>query len=302
MDADPAPPQQESATLLVDWPVDSSHPVCCAFVASMGRCPPSLKDLLERERQAQAREELNGLYVAMTRAAELLVFSGTEPHRASASPSWWARMQPVLPAEPWRPAAQGRTTAQQRLLPVSLPALPRLARPERLPPAPPARPPSADDTAALLGRAVHRVLEWMTAQPADQRSDAALAQAATAAAAELGLPAGSVASIKALATPVLRSAEAAHLLDPAQLGWAGNEVPMAWDGEVLRLDRLVALHLEGGARQWWVLDYKLQHAPQELALYREQLARYRAAVQAAQPGDEVRAAFITGAGRVIEVE
>lgn len=302
MDADPAPPQQESATLLVDWPVDSSHPVCCAFVASMGRCPPSLKGLLERERQAQAREELNGLYVAMTRAAELLVFSRTEPHRASAAPSWWARMQPVLPAEPWRPAAQGRSAAQQRLLPVSLPALPRLARPDWPPTAPAARPPSADDAAALLGRAVHRVLEWLTAQPAEQRSDAALAQAATAAAAELGLPASAVASIRALATPVLRSAEAAHLLDPARLAWAGNEVPMAWGGEVLRLDRLVALHTAGGARQWWVLDYKLQHAPQELAAYREQLACYRAAVQAAQPGDEVRAAFITGAGRVVEVE
>jgi ATP-dependent helicase/nuclease subunit A len=51
-----------------------------------------------------------------------------------------------------------------------------------------------------------------------------------------------------------------------------------------------------------VLDYKLQHAPQELAAYRDQLARYRAAVQAAQPGEEVRAAFITGAGRLVEVQ
>ena len=301
MDADPPPPQAELATLLVDWPVDSTHPACCAFVASTSRCPPSLKPLLERERQAQAREELNGLYVAMTRAAELLVFSRTEPHRASAEPSWWQRLAPVLPAEAWWPAPHAAGTAQERQQPVSLPVLPQLVRAEPLPGPAAVQRASRDDPAALLGRAVHRVLEWLTAQPADQRGDAAVSQAVAAAAAELGLPGSSLAAIKALVLPVLRSAEAARLLDPAQLAWAGNEVPMAWGGEVLRLDRLVALDTQAG-RQWWVLDYKLQHAPQELAAYRDQLVRYRAAVQAAQPGEEVRAAFITGAGRVVELE
>jgi ATP-dependent helicase/nuclease subunit A len=303
MDADPAPPQQESATLLVEWPVDSTHPACCAFVASMARCPPSLKPLLERERQAQAREELNGLYVAMTRAAELLVFSRTEPHRAAGSPSWWQRLAPVLPPEPWWPAAQGRGAGEdEQQQPAVLPVLPRLQRPPQpgQPPGPAARPSGRTDEAALLGRAVHRALEWLTARPVQQRDDAALSHAAAAAAAELGLPVGTSAAIKALVQPVLRSAEAAHLLDPARLAWAGNEVPMAWGGEVLRLDRLVALDT-GAGRQWWVLDYKLQHAPQELAAYRDQLARYRAAVQAAQPGEDVRAAFITGAGRLVEV-
>ena len=53
---------------------------------------------------------------------------------------------------------------------------------------------------------------------------------------------------------------------------------------------------------WWVLDYKLQHAPQALAEYREQLLRYRAAVLAAQAGAVVRSAFVTGAGAVVEVK
>ena len=35
--------------------------------------------------EARRREELNGLYVAMSRARERLVFSATEPHRPSAS-------------------------------------------------------------------------------------------------------------------------------------------------------------------------------------------------------------------------
>ena len=52
---------------------------------------------------------------------------------------------------------------------------------------------------------------------------------------------------------------------------------------------------------WWVLDYKLSHAPEELDAHRAQLLRYRAAVARAQPGEEVRCAFVTGAGRVVEV-
>jgi ATP-dependent helicase/nuclease subunit A len=36
-------------------------------------------------------------------------------------------------------------------------------------------------------------------------------------------------------------------------------------------------------------------------VYREQLAAYRLAVQALQPGERVRAAFINGAGELIEL-
>ena len=39
-------------------------------------------------------------------------------------------------------------------------------------------------------------------------------------------------------------------------------------GDVLRLDRLVARQA-GTTLEWWVLDYKLQHHPQDLPAYRE---------------------------------
>jgi ATP-dependent helicase/nuclease subunit A len=72
------------------------------------------------------------------------------------------------------------------------------------------------------------------------------------------------------------------------------------EGEVLRIDRL-ALVDEGGGPVWWVLDYKLSHAPEELDAYRAQLLRYRTAVARAQPAEIVRCAFVTGEGRVVEV-
>jgi ATP-dependent helicase/nuclease subunit A len=69
---------------------------------------------------------------------------------------------------------------------------------------------------------------------------------------------------------------------------------------VLRIDRLVHLEERSGPT-WWVLDYKLHHAPERLEPYRAQLLRYRAAVARAQPGAAVRCAFITGEGRVVEL-
>ncbi|MGZ8260057.1 MAG: PD-(D/E)XK nuclease family protein, partial [Caldimonas sp.] len=71
--------------------------------------------------------------------------------------------------------------------------------------------------------------------------------------------------------------------------------------DVLRIDRLVRLDDAAGPT-WWVLDYKLHHSPEELAPYRAQLLRYRAVVARAQPGEAVRCVFVTGGGRVVEVE
>ena len=67
-----------------------------------------------------------------------------------------------------------------------------------------------------------------------------------------------------------------------------------------RIDRLVRLE-EGGDAVWWVLDYKLRHAPEALAPYREQLLAYRDAIRSAQPGQTVRCAFIAGDGRIVEI-
>ena len=84
--------RSDSSTVLIDWPAEDAGPRRFAFIASEARVPASLRADMERERQARAREEMNGLYVAMTRARERLVFSSTEPHRRPADPTWWQRL------------------------------------------------------------------------------------------------------------------------------------------------------------------------------------------------------------------
>ncbi len=297
MDADPEPQSAENATLLVDWPIDAAQPRACAFVYSEAACPPSLVALLAEERAARQREELNGLYVAMSRAKERLVFSATQPRYQPPGASWWQRVEPLAVAWP---------NEQNQAVVASLPTAARL----RVPPewrvdqtpqhqlrvaAPPA-PAAAETAATRLGQAVHRVLEWASPQPPPEHVD--LGVLAQGAAAEFGSDA---AEVERLAGVILHSPACAHFFRGPGLRWAGNEVPVSEAGEPLRIDRLVLLADVDGP-VWWVLDYKLQHTPQALAEYRAQLLRYRAAVQAAQAGAVVRCAFLTGAGAVVEVE
>ncbi len=329
-DADPEPPSTELTTLLIEWPVEAERPLRCAFVYSESRCPPSLRELLAGEGRAREREELNALYVAMTRARRRLVFSATEPFKAAARPSWWQRVDPfartiVVPcaiATPASPRARAaglkelpRLAPRVSAAPLSQPGTPTAATvatslvranvgqlalsfadpdlPDEV-----AAAKSADEAwdaaAAPLGRAVHRVLEWW-AQPG---AVTPLAELANAAAREFAVDA---APVLRHARVILDRPEAARFFAGPQIRWSGNEVAVAVEGEVRRIDRLVHLE-EGEGDVWWVLDYKLRHAPEALAPYREQLLGYRDAVRAAQPGDAVRCAFIAGDGRVVEID
>jgi ATP-dependent helicase/nuclease subunit A len=306
MDADPEPKTTDTATLLIDWPVEAEVPRRCAFVYSEAACPPSLESLLEAEVMARQREELNGLYVAMTRAKQRLVFSATEPSRRLPVASWWDRVVPL--SEAWvmenmdSLASLAGPPGLPAVPPAMLLALPSLQKPDRLPRKAPiavdARPVVAKDydtDATRLGKAVHRVLEWTTGAAPD--ADADMDTLARAAAREFGASAEATAR---LVRTILQSPDCARFFFGDTLRWAGNEVPVGNAGDALRIDRLVRLR-SGDSDVWWVLDYKMQHAPGDVPEYREQLLRYRAAVQEAQPNDQVRCAFITGAGSVVEI-
>ena len=298
VDTDPQPPKPERATLLVDWPVAEPVPRSVVFVASQARLPHSLVDTWALEEQARLREEINGLYVAMTRAREWLVFSHTDPLYHDARRSWWQRAMPVVQA--WAPqAAAGPMGAAAPVAAVTakVAVAPRWLGMGR---ATPPRPPADDATAARLGQAVHRMLEWLgrPAHGGHALPSAEWPAASRAAALAMGLPPTAAPRVLALATRVLQSPDCQRFFHGPALRWAGNEVPVAWGGEAQRIDRLVALH-EGGRTVWWVLDYKLQADPASVAAYREQLQGYVAAVKQLQPGDEVRGAFITGQGVVV---
>ena len=220
----------------------------------------------------------------------MAVFSRTEPRSQGSVRSWWARVQAQAQATAWLPDWPEPTAAGSEV---------RVSSSPRWSGATPTTTPAgaADDArAARTGQAVHRVLEWA----AGAAGAADLLALSEAAAAQFALPAITADRVRQAAAAVLHSPSCARFFGGAGLRWAGNEVPVPWLGQLLRIDRLVALE-EGGQTTWWVLDYKLRSDPASIDVYRQQLEGYVAAVQALQPADAVRGAFITGLGQLVEL-
>ena len=283
VDTSPSGAREDLGTALIDWPIDADRPRRLALLYMESRCPPPLRPLLDEERTARRREELNALYVAMTRARERLAFSATPMQRSAAEPAWWDRVEPL--AQVWEPMP-ARPGNDAGLAPIELLVLPALPQREA-----PAEPAAGDAVSASLGRAVHRALEWFgTGATAD------LAVLADAAALEFGADA---AAVRAIVRRIVEHPETADFFGGPALGWAGNEVSVGDAGRTQRIDRLVRLDGAAG-RTWWVLDYKLRHDPAGLAAYREQLLHYRTLVAQAQRGEVGRCAFLAGGGRQIK--
>ncbi|NBQ89568.1 MAG: DNA helicase UvrD, partial [Betaproteobacteria bacterium] len=293
LDTDGEAQRADSMGVLVQWPGASAHPTRCVFLASGARPPACAAQALAEDRQAQAREELNALYVALTRAESTLLISSAVPR--SANPvSWWALLgaQDLVQAPPadgggvaTSPEADRPGSAAVAVQLQVLPDLDRAAVSSNLAPVPDA---AASSPASLTGQAMHRLLERLPVQ------HAALAQPWTAAdvaavAAEFALDRVQSEAAHAMALGILRGA-AAWCFDPGALSWAGNEVTIQVGGRSLRIDRLVQRR---DSAHWWVLDYKSAAAPEQDEALVSQLRSYRDAVARAYPQATVRAAFLT---------
>jgi ATP-dependent helicase/nuclease subunit A len=289
LDTDGPPPKAETMGVIVEWPGESPAPWRFAFLASETRAPACSTDALEVEMAARQREELNALYVAMTRARNQLVISSVQPHIA-AETSWWQRLAELCepleaPEVPLR-APDASAVAQLFSLPV-VPTIPIEARPS----AGSAPAAAAATRETRFGEAVHRLLEFhvpgATSWPAAQLLRVAR---------EFGLDAQTAREASVMARRIL-TGEGAWAWDPARVDWQGNEVELMHQGELLRLDRLVR-----SAGQWWVLDYKSASRPEQDPALLAKMRLYREAVANANPGAAVNAAFLTGHGKLVPVE
>ncbi|MFY8044098.1 MAG: 3'-5' exonuclease, partial [Rhodoferax sp.] len=93
LDTDAEAPKTETMGVLVDWPGEHAYPRRFIFLASETRPPACALETLAMEQAARKREELNALYVALTRTQRTLVLSSMEPHREHPG-SWWQRLHP----------------------------------------------------------------------------------------------------------------------------------------------------------------------------------------------------------------
>ena len=178
--------------------------------------------------------------------------------------------------------------------PIVIRQLPALAPADAAAPA--ATPGAPPSFAARLGRAVHRVLQWAgaAAEAPDYPS------LAGAAAAEFDLPPSAAEAAAGYARTIRDSPLLQRFFDARQFTWSADEFDIVHDGTLLRLDRLVRFGVARDA-QWWVLDYKLALGAADDVLLRQQLERYRTAVQLLADGAPVHAAIVTGDGALHEL-
>ena len=309
LDTDGEAPKPETMGVLVQWPGEAAYPELFAFVASESRPSACLGPALAQELAARQREELNGLYVALTRTQTTLVVSSMEPH-SGAEASWWQRLEPALQNAPWAntPSSESRATAgvssddpEALSATFELFSLPQLAlqtvdsagaAPEFV-----AKRDAADSPESRFGQAMHRLLEWVVPQAGfagcSSWSEWQRAQLATQFALE---PAQITLAVQAAAA--MTAGQGAWVWDLDHLAWHANEVPLNWRGRLLRIDRLVQ---HQATSDWWVLDFKSSARPLAEPDLCAQLAQYQLAVAHLYPASRVRAAFLTPQGTFFEL-
>ncbi|MDP1680244.1 MAG: UvrD-helicase domain-containing protein [Burkholderiales bacterium] len=312
VDAHRVTPAKDAYSALVDWAPGESAPAHFSLTSTQEERGQARAPHFAREADLLQREELNLLYVAMTRAQQYLIVSGSEA-KNSQRPSWYARLASVMEANndltppdqaPLAPSSaihappQSLHTAQ---------ALPEIG------PACGQRAQTIETPAMRHGTLLHRLLEQLA--PSGTLSPNSLPRAGER---DLGslrelhklhlrhewaITEDSFETLWREAQAILSTAHLARFFDPAHYHRAWNELPfLTANGDFLRIDRLVEFETE-----IWVLDYKSTEAatPATLAQaakpHRAQLQNYLAAMQSLFPGKQMKGGLIFKSGLMFEI-
>ena len=281
--------------VLMRWPGQASAPEQFVFLAKGSQPAPGEQGLAATEAAAQAREELNALYVAMTRARRRLVLSGFEPHQQPAS-SWWQRIEPVAAALPEPPAPVSSEAAPAPMFEMlELPPAREQSAQKAIDSEASGKPERSEPTdASRIGEAMHWLLEHAGDTPEGWRPER-IAQAER----RFALAPDQASHAAAMARRIF-GGEAAWAWSASEVLEAFDEIELVHQGQRLRIDRLVRRRAGAhGPEAWWVLDYKSAAHPERDETLQAQLAGYRAAIERLHPGQAVRVAFLSGEGRVV---
>ena len=270
---------------LIVWPPIEVAPTHVSIIGRANERGAARAAWFAEEERLAALEDQNLLYVALTRARQVLVVAGTlvrgEPD------AWYEQLAAALPECVQPPdgeqIASGGLAARGQVIDYRPAPLNVGSRGVAV------SPDATDSEPQLLGRALHRLLEWAvrSAPPRIVRGEQA--------AAALGLTPAQTQRVRAATRLVLQAPALAAFFDAARFSWAASEIELLVDDDVHRPDRVV--RIDGTL---WVLDFKWQLLDSERADYREQLARYAGAARRVWPDAHVRSAVVTADGELHE--
>jgi ATP-dependent helicase/nuclease subunit A len=280
-DAGSAASHADDHDVLISWPPDASRPSHLSVYASKDSRGAARAPLFDEEDRLDGEEDWNLLYVALTRARNVLVVSGVASDRNHAHTSWYERCEVALPLvesprhepRPFAPEERVRAFEVREFRPKRLPVGARLAATQGAS--------SRDEAARQRGIALHRVLEL-------QPGAAFTVERAIAIAMTEGLDAQAAEQVARMALAIRLAPHLQRFFDPVQFRRAHNEVEFVdRGGRLFRVDRLVEFDDEV-----WVLDYKSQGSARGIEPHRQQLEGYTALVGAVFADRVVKGAVI----------
>ncbi|MDE2118470.1 MAG: PD-(D/E)XK nuclease family protein, partial [Betaproteobacteria bacterium] len=291
LDANDTQHKPDSYGVLLDWPPSAHRPAHFSLFSDKRGCGVQRAPLFDADEAYARREEMNLLYVAMTRAKQALLVSGNgEP----AETSWYGRIAQAVEQgdNPLLAAVHAVVPVREKL---SVEADAALLHP--LPAGQHAPRMTAEQRRGIW---LHALLQYLAPPspltPLSQAGEgSAVAREREVLQQRCGIPAGEMESLWQQAHHLLALPALQRYFDPRHYRSACNEMPYVnARGELKRIDRLVEFDGEV-----WVLDYKTSESANP-APYVAQLAEYRAAMQAVYANKKVRCALLFADGTLCE--
>ena len=271
LDANASPPRDRGYGVLIDWPTGREAPAHFSLYADSKGAFRA--EYFGNEERMARRENLNLLYVAMTRAKQYLIASG---NGKLVEGSWYDLISKAKRTES-QPVLVQERAAQ------SLPPETKQGEVDErlLHPVPAGRRKAMLTEEQRYGIMLHSLMQHIKSGD----SESALKR-------RLGIDPSP--DLMREARAILDAPALSRFFDEECHVSAANEIEYVnASGELKRIDRLVEFEQEV-----WVLDYK---TGAETAGHKAQLEEYRTAMQAVYPGKRVRCALIYAGGKFAEI-
>ncbi len=266
------PMAAEAGSVLVVWPPQAAAPEHVSLVARGEQARDEARaDWFADDDAQREQEDWNLLYVAATRAKQVLIASGAEGGQTIRDETWYTRLQRAESLSAGAAEAQRRPPGDslrevRDFLPEPMPTGSRVSE-------------APESDAQRLGRAWHALLELGEAAQVESIAGT------------YGLTREQGEQVAAAAARV--RSRLPHLF----AGAAHAEIELvAADGEVLRVDRLVELE-----DALWIIDFKWRVGEPERVQYEGQVRRYAQVLGEIRRDKPVRLALVTAQGTQIDV-
>jgi ATP-dependent helicase/nuclease subunit A len=293
LDSNAKAPVDKGYDVLLDWPTNDTRPAHFSLYTDKASHGAARERYFAADKELADREDLNLLYVAMTRAKQVLLVSGSGE---CIEGTWYDRITNAHTAQATNPLLLEPVSALDNVqVTAPLTIDPRLTQPM-----PTGTRKAVMTDAQRRGIWLHALLQHLTnSLPLPSGEGTRVGEQAISKASlqqRLNIPASEIETLWQQAQHLLTSPPLARFFDAQQYRSASNEMPYVNAvGELKRIDRLVEFDNEV-----WVLDYKLGDS-EDAARYQAQMQEYRLAMQSVYAGKTVRCALLFSGGALSEV-